>query len=287
MQAIQTRVTIIHSMPPAREIQARYILTKSRIADYCVNCYVGCGHGCVYCYARFMKRFTGHEEPWGKFLDVKVNAPDVLRREVKHKKPGRVFVSSVCDAYQPAEMRYRLTRACVQILVEKGFYVGVLTKSKLVMRDFDILHSCESCELGLTLTTMDENLRFRIEPGASPTWERIATLEKACNKGIKAWAFLGPFMPYLSDTDEALDALISAVAPLPLCRIYADKLNPLPGFWNSIASFLKRYRPDLLGNYLKLFFDRKEYASYCADLGRRFQAIAAARGVAEKINKSF
>jgi DNA repair photolyase len=276
-----------YNMPPAREIQAVSVLTKSKIADYCVNCYIGCGHGCVYCYARFMRRFTGHEEPWGKFLDAKMNAPDVLKREVRRKKPGRVFVSSVCDAYQPAEARYRLTRACVQILIDAGFDVGVLTKSKLVARDFDILRGYGNCDLGFTLTTMDEHLRFRIEPGASPTWERIAALEEACNKGIKTWAFLGPFMPYLSDTDEALDALISAIAPLPLCRIYADKLNPRPGVWNSIASFLKRYRPDLLDKYQRLFFDGGEYASYCADLGQRLQVIAAARGVSEKLNKVF
>ena len=274
-------------MAAPREILAKTVLVKSGITDYAVNCYVGCMHGCIYCYARFMKRFTGHEEPWGQFLDVRINAPEVLAREVKRKKPGHVFVSSVCDAYQPIEKRYKLTRECVRILIDAGFHPGILTKSKLVTRDFDILEGHDNCDLGCTLTTMDEHLRFRIEPGASPTWERIAVLEQACSRGIKAWAFLGPFMPGLSDTDESLDALISAVAPLPLSHLYADKLNPRPGVWNSIVPFLKRYHPNLLDTYRKLFFDQDEYRAYCEDLGHRLRKIAEGRGIGEKLTAVF
>ncbi|MCX8053049.1 MAG: radical SAM protein [Armatimonadetes bacterium] len=270
-----------------REILAKNVLVKSGVTDYSVNCYVGCMHGCVYCYARFMRRFTGHEEPWGRFLDVRINAPEVLAREVRSKKPGRVFVSSVCDGWQPIEKRYKLTRECVRTLIEAGFHAGILTKSKLVTRDFDILKGYDNCDVGFTLTTMDESLRFRIEPGASPTWERIAALEEACNRGIKAWAFLGPFMPGLSDTDESLDALISAISRLPLARIYADKLNPRPGVWNSIVPFIKRYRPELLDTYRRLFFDPEDYRAYCSDLGFRLRLTAEVHGVGEKLKVVF
>lgn len=266
-----------------REIEAKSILTKSGITDYCVNCYTGCTHGCIYCYARFMKRFSGHEEPWGKFLDVKGNAPDVLAREVKRKPPGNVFVSSVCDAYQPAEMRYKLTRECLKILIDAGFHPGILTKSKLVARDFDILEGHSNCDVACTLTTMDEQLRFRIEPGASPTRERIAVLEQACSLGIAASAFLGPFMPGLSDTDEALDALFAAVAPLPLTHLLADKLNPRPGVWNEIVPFLRRHHPELIDLYRRLFFNQDEYRAYCEDLGIRLRKIAGEHGVGEKL----
>ncbi len=263
------------------------MLVKSGITDYAVNCYVGCTHGCIYCYARFMKRFTGHEEPWGKFLDARTNAPEVLAREVKRKPPGRVFMSSVCDGWQPIEKRYQLSRQCLKILIDAGFHVGILTKSKLVARDFDILEGHSNCDVSCTLTTMDEQLRFSIEPGASPTRERITVLEEACSRGISASAFLGPFMPGLSDTDEALDALISAVAPLPLSHFHADKLNPRPGVWNSIVLFLKRYHPELVELYRRLFFDESERREYCEDLGRRLREIARARGVEEKLRMVF
>ena len=274
-------------MPAINEVYAKSILGKSGISDYCVNCYTGCLHNCIYCYARFMKRFSGHEEPWGTFLDAKVNAPKILRKEVQKKRFAKVFMSSVCDAYQPLEKRYGLTRQCLGVLVDAGFHVGILTKSKLVTRDFDILEGCDRCDVSCTLTTMDEQLRFRIEPGAYPTRERIAALEEACSRGIRAGAFLGPFMPGLSDTDEALDLLISAVAPLPLDRILADKLNPKSGLWNRIVPFLKRFHPELLDLYRALFFDEDAYKTYCKDLARRLSKIADEHHISDRLHPVF
>jgi DNA repair photolyase len=274
-------------MAVVKEVLAKSILGKSGITDYCVNSYTGCTHSCIYCYARFMKRFSGHQEPWGTFVDVKINAPEILAKEVRRRPPGEIFFSSVCDAYQPAEKRYKLSRECLKILVDAGFHPGILTKSKLVARDFDILEGHDNCSVSCTLTTMDEHLRLQIEPGASPTRERIAALEEACARGIRAGAFLGPFMPGLSDTDEALDALISAVAHLPLSELLADKLNPRPGVWNEVVPFLKRFHPDLLDYYRKLFYDQDEYQAYCADLGHRLRIIAASHGLGDKLNPVF
>src|SRR5512136_1153601 len=122
-----------------REIISKSVLSKSKIYDYVVNPYTGCQHACSYCYARFMKRFTGHREPWGQFVDVKVNAPDLLRVEIVRKAVGRVWVSGVCDPYQPLEARYRLTRQCLEILSQNDWPVAVQTRSPLVLRDMDIL----------------------------------------------------------------------------------------------------------------------------------------------------
>ena len=104
-----------------REIHARSILSRSKVFDYVVNPYTGCQHGCTYCYARFMKRFTGHSEPWGQFVDVKVNAPELLETQVNRRPMGRVWVSGVCDPYQPLEKKYGLTRsACKYCSVMAG-----------------------------------------------------------------------------------------------------------------------------------------------------------------------
>jgi len=97
-----------------KEIKAKTILSKSQVYDYALNAYVGCQHNCVYCYARFMKRFTGHCEQWGKFVDVKINAAELLTREVNKKKKGNVWISGVCDAYQNVEQKYKLTRKCLE-----------------------------------------------------------------------------------------------------------------------------------------------------------------------------
>ncbi len=93
-----------------REIQAKAILSASKVYDYVINPYLGCQHACSYCYARFMKRFSGHKEPWGQFVDVKVNAAELLRAEINRKRRARVWISGVCDPYQPLEAKYRLSR---------------------------------------------------------------------------------------------------------------------------------------------------------------------------------
>ncbi|HPA28077.1 MAG TPA: radical SAM protein, partial [Acidobacteriota bacterium] len=118
-----------------REISSKSIISASKIHDYVVNPYVGCAHGCSYCYARYMKRFTDHREPWGEFVDVKINAAELLAKEIKKKTRGNIWMSGVCDPYQPLETKYELTRSCARIIVEHGWPLSVQTRSPLVLRD--------------------------------------------------------------------------------------------------------------------------------------------------------
>jgi len=145
-----------------REITCKSILTKSGIpvVDYAINPYVGCEHGCVYCYAVFMKRFTGHREEWGQFVDVRVNAPQVLARQLKRARPGNVSLGTVTDVYQPLERRFKLTRDCLQALaLYDDFPTTVVTKSALVLRDLDVLCEMKDVEVAFTITTLDESAR--------------------------------------------------------------------------------------------------------------------------------
>jgi len=178
-----------------KEIQARSILSKSQVFDYVVNPYVGCQHSCTYCYARFMKRFTGHKEPWGEFVDAKINAPDLLKNEIDKKTPGRVWVSGVCDPYQPLETEYRLTRRCLEILLQYDWPVTVQTKSPLVLRDIDLLRRSDGIEVGLSVTTADAQIRKLFEPGAPSVKERIAALEELHLAGIRTFAMIAPMLP--------------------------------------------------------------------------------------------
>ncbi len=183
--------------PDIQEITVRSVLTKSGIPGmkYCVNPYVGCVHACSYCYATFMKRFTGHLEPWGSFVDVKMNAPEVLRRQLKRAERGTVMVSSVTDAYQPVEARYELTRKCLEILSLFKFPVSILTKSPLVLRDIDIISKLDDTEVGLTITTDDDQMRKIFEPCAPSIQSRIDALKKLHKAGINTYVFIGPLLP--------------------------------------------------------------------------------------------
>ena len=168
-----------------KEIQAKTILSVSKIRDYVINPYVGCQHACSYCYARFMKRFTGHSEPWGEFVDVKINAAELLSREILKKKIGEVWVSGVCDPYQPLEAKYGLTRKCLEILARDDWPVFVQTRSPLVLRDIDILKEGQHFQVGLSITTADDNIRKLFEPHAPPIQDRIAALDTLHRAGIK------------------------------------------------------------------------------------------------------
>ncbi len=177
------------------EVYAKTILSKSKVFDYTINPYIGCEHGCTYCYARFMKRFTDHKEEWGKFVDVKVNAARLLQREIKKKRPGVVWISGVCDPYQPLEKEYELTKRCLEILLKHGWPVTVQTKSPLVLRDVESLRKFDEVEVGLTITTADENIREIFEPNSPPVEQRIETLEKLHFAGVKTFAMIAPLLP--------------------------------------------------------------------------------------------
>lgn len=178
-----------------KEIQAKTILSKSQIYDYALNAYAGCQHRCLYCYAKFMRRFTGHREPWGAFVDVKINAPDLLAREARKKKKGGVWISGVCDAYQPLERKYLLTRRCLEILVDQGWPVTIQTKSPLVLRDLEILKRSADVEVGFTITTADEKVRRIFEAGAPPITKRVEALGILHAEGIRTFVMVAPLLP--------------------------------------------------------------------------------------------
>ncbi len=261
------------------EILCKTALSRSALANYALNCYVGCQHACRYCYARYMARFTGHDEEWGEFVDVRVNITEVLIREIRRKRVGSVMVSSVCDGWQPLEEKYRLTRECLRLLVSYGYDVCILTKSTLVLRDLDILAGQKNVELGMTVTTFDEDLRRIIEPHAPPTAARFEALEKAAERGVRVWLFVGPLLPFLSDTQDNIGEIMREASRLPLARLYVDKLNLRPKVWQSLKMSLLERFPGLVSRYQDVFFDPVSGRRYLAELGQRVRCIAEAHGV--------
>ena len=226
-----------------KEICAKSILSKSRVFDYTVNPYVGCEHGCTYCYARFMKRFTDHKEAWGKFVDVKVNAISLLKNEIKNKKVGRVWISGVCDPYQPLEKEYELTKGCLEVLLRYGWPVTIQTKSPHVLRDMESLTEFDEIEVGLTITTADENIRKIFEPKSPPVKQRIETLEKLHSEGVKTFAMIAPLLPKA----EGLVAQLSGRVEYVLI----DKMNYHYADW-----VYRRYKLEYAAN--DNFFTRKK-----------------------------
>ncbi len=232
-------------------IQCKNLLTKSRLpeADYCINPYIGCLHGCVYCYSRFMKRFTGHIEKWGEFVDVKTNAPEVLEKELRSKpKKGVALLGSVTDAYQPVEKKYKITRAVLEILLKYNFPISILTKSDLVTRDMDLLKGFSDCDVGLTVTTLDRQTAKGFEPRSPSPQQKLKALEILHNAGIKTYGFIGPILPSITNLRSIFVALEAKVD-----FIMAESLNMKCGNWQDIQDLLKRKHPSLLSFYQSRF----------------------------------
>ena len=142
-----------------------------------------------------MPRYSGHKEPWGEFVDVKINAVQLLRRQLKRAKKGTVWISSVCDPYQPLEAKFKLTRGCLKELLLVQFPVNIQTKSTLVLRDLDLFTQFKCIEAGFSIAAGDEKAAQLFEPHASSIKERIKALETIHSQNIRTFAFIGPLLP--------------------------------------------------------------------------------------------
>lgn len=174
--------------------EAKSIITKSNIPsiDYVINPYIGCQHGCIYCYAEFMIRFTDHKgDKWGEFLDVK--SFDLNKIEPKKYNGKTILLSSVTDPYIPLEIKYQNTRKILERLVGTSAEVSILTKSKLVVRDIDLFKKFKNIEVGISITTLNEDFARKIERAASKPSERLEAIKAISEAGLKTYTFISPF----------------------------------------------------------------------------------------------
>lgn len=265
-----------------REVRCRTLLNRCSIDDYSFNCYTGCEHACAYCYARFMQRFHPHAEPWGRFVDVKINAAEILARQLRRLPPGDVFTCSACDGWQPIEEHYQLTRRCCELLLAAGFRLSALTKSRLILRDLDVFTG-NDVRVGVTITTPDEHWAKIWEPAASSVADRIEVLRQAKARGLATSVMFGPLLPQISDTEEALAGLFSIAAEANVDQVWTDILNPRPRVWTSVQEVLRRHRPDLHEYYLGLLFDPARREAYRRDLEQRIRKAADAASLGNRL----
>lgn len=213
-----------------REIKAKSILNPSKLGcDYAINPYTGCAFGCAYCYAIFMARRNHPDEEWGSWVDVKVNAPELLRKELVKKRPGSILISSVTDPYQGVEAKYKITRACLQILADVNYPapISILTKSPLVTRDIDLLKKLDA-EVGMTVTSTGDPITRAIEVSAPPNQSRIKALKKLHEAGIKTYAFVGPLLPHLSEKPEEIEKLFKSLKEAGVKNVWIEHINLSP-----------------------------------------------------------
>jgi len=244
------------SVMKIREVKAKSIITRSNLpgTDYVINPYTGCIHSCLYCYARFMKRFTGHTESWGKFIDVKINGPDLIPEKTSKYEGKTIFMSSVTDPYNPLERKYKLTRRILEKLISLQPDLGIQTKSDLVLRDIDLFRQFKNCQVGMTITTMDDTLRKEIEPSTSPVQKRIEALVKLKEAGIGTYVFIGPILPFFTEWKE----IVLGTKNFADSYMF-ENLNITGTIWSQVKNWLKKRHPDLLREYERIYFTKNNY----------------------------
>lgn len=245
-----------------REIKAKSVLTKSGLpdADWVINPYVGCQFGCKYCYATFIGRWRHPGEEWGEFTDIKINAPEILKKELenlekrnKSKDFGQIFFSSVTDPYCPIEAKYQITRKCLEVLADFDYQgeIGILTKSPLVARDIDLFKKLKKIEVGLTVTTLEDKVVRFLEGLAPSPLARIKVLHKLHESGVSTYAFVGPLLPYFATKKEKLEKIFHELKATGVKRIYVEHINLSPKIRERLYKYLKAYNPKLIFYFKK------------------------------------
>jgi len=245
-----------------KEIQCKSALVKCGFpgGGLAINPYIGCGHGCVYCYARFMKRFTGHTEEWGNFVDVRVNIADVLKKDLKSPKyrGEQIHIGTVTDPYQPIEKKYKLTRNILKVLMDYENPVSILTKSDLVLRDIDLLKKFKNIDVDFTIATLDEKWKKFTEPFSSTIKQRLNVMEKLNKEGITVYVMMGPYWPIFTDPE----ALFKEFKRAGVKHIFTESFNTIGGNWAGVEKVLKKHYPKLLPDIQETLFNRKRFYDF-------------------------
>lgn len=252
------------------EISVEHILTKSKLPEsaYCINPYVGCMHGCVYCYARFMRRFTKHTEPWGTFVDIKANSGEAMAKDLR-RSPDRAaaLLGSVTDAYQPLEKKHKVTRSTLTELVKHDFPISILTKSDLVLRDLDLLQRLTHCTVGFSISTLDERARRIFEPRAVSIARRLKAMRVLHDAGIETYAFIGPILPHITAIEPIFRAIEGAAD-----TVWGEALNTRCGNWDDIVLAVEKFDPSLKQSFETAVRDKQ----YWARISEEFRSFSEA-----------
>ena len=229
-----------------REIDTRGIITKTKlpVGDYAVNPYVGCTHGCRYCYASFMKRFTHHKEEWGSFLDVKY-WPDFNLGKYEGKE---LFFGSVTDPYLPEEKEYERTRSLLKSLKGIDLKISIQTKSDLVLRDLDLLKSFRNVRVGFSINTLDEAFKRDMDDAPSIS-RRLDAMRVLFDEGIRTTCFISPIFPVLTDVIGIIER-VKGICNL----VWLENLNLSDGaVRRRIISYIGEKHPSLLPLYEEIY----------------------------------
>jgi len=258
--------------------------------EWSLNPYMGCVHRCTFCYVRaFEKRAERpFDDRYGASIRVKVNVAEVLRAELRRRSwtGDPVVIGAATDPYQPAEGRYRLTRACLGVLAEAANPFSIITRGPLIVRDVDVLAEAArraDVSVSFSIPTLDPAVWSTTEPGTAPPRQRLRALERLVAAGIRASVGMAPLLPGLSDRPEQLAEVVRAARAAGACAVWANLLNLRPGTREHFLECLGRDWPELLPEYERLYAGRAYLRSGDSEPARTVvRELARAHGVRDR-----
>jgi DNA repair photolyase len=225
-----------------------------------LNPYMGCYHRCTFCYVRAFERRADRpsDDRYGTSIRVKVNVADVLRRELARPSWQRehVAIGAATDPYQPAEGRYRLTRACIGVLGEAATPFSIITRGPMIVRDVDMLVAAAkraAVSVTFSVPTLDEEIWRKTEPSTAPPWQRLRALRTLVDAGIEVGVGLAPILPGISDRPELLADVVRAAREAGATGVWANLLFLRPGTREHFLEHVARDWPELLPEYERLY----------------------------------
>jgi DNA repair photolyase len=228
--------------------------------EWSLNPYMGCVHRCTFCYVRAFEKRADRpsDDRYGSSIRVKVNVADVLRGELRRRTwdGGTVAIGAATDPYQPAEGRYRLTRACVEVLRDAANPFSIITRGPLIVRDVELLAEASrvtAVAVSFSVPTLDDDVWRTTEPGTAPPRQRLRALRTLVDAGVRASVGMAPLLPGLSDHPQQIERVVLAAREAGACGIWANLLYLRPGTREHFLDCLARDWPELLPEYEALY----------------------------------
>ena len=256
------------------EVICKSFITKSKLpdADYVINPYTGCCHGCAYCYAQYMCRFTNHcGEAWGSFMDVKTDGKFSIPKNIRGKT---ILIGSVTDPYNPLEKKYEATRNILKKLSTMAIEakIEILTKSPLILRDLDLIKSIPEISVGISLSTTDETFAKVTEKYAASPKRRIEVIHKLYDNRIPVYVFISPIFPYLSDWRNVVDGV-----GIKADKFCFENLNLRANYKSDVYKILQEYYPEVFPQFSGLYGNRDMLRSYWENESKEIEKYMTGR----------
>ena len=278
--------------PEYREEPCRSALNrvKGMAFKWSLNPYMGCVHRCTFCYVRAFERRADRpsDDRYGSSIRVKVNVADVLRRELSRPSWERewIAIGAATDPYQPAEGRYRLTRACIEALAEARNPFSIITRGPMIVRDIDVLVEAAgraSVSVTFSIPTLDEDVWRKTEPSTAHPRQRLKAVSKLVDAGIKTGVGMAPILPGISDRPGQLREVVKAAREAGATGVWTNLLFLRPGTREHFLQHLAEDWPELVPRYRELYRGRAYLgAEEVTPIKRRVSALARELGVSDR-----